>query len=159
MQNVIFVAGHPISGYISFTGNSINAFEAEAPTGDSPFSIPSAVLGVITAASQGSANVLAPKDPIQNPAVSTFSIMSGPAQNRFRDPNSNFPGLVVNDGRATDAVVNDILVVPALFVTGWHFYDLSNEPRARIGQRPFLARCRIWRAMSPAWLMRWRWMT
>jgi hypothetical protein len=34
----------------------------------------------------------------------------------------------VQDGRATSAIVSAILVVPSLFVTGWHFYELSQKP-------------------------------
>ena len=35
--------------------------------------------------------------------------------------------LAANDGRATGAIVDAVLVVPALACTGWHFYELSKD--------------------------------
>lgn len=134
------MAGHAIAGFIAFTGDFVNIFEANEVTGQNPWATPSAVLGIILAASAGAANALVPKDPIQNQAVSDFMIattatvvlaklvFSGPAQKQFGAPGSRFSGLAVEDGRATGAIVNAILVIPALFGTCWHFYELSEKP-------------------------------
>ncbi|QMW27025.1 hypothetical protein G4B84_002314 [Aspergillus flavus NRRL3357] len=141
MQKCIFVAGHSISGFLCLTGDFVNAFEAEAETGDNPFSTPSAIMGFIAAGSQGASDLLVPKDAIENKAVSTIStittcaviaakvVFSSPAQKRFGAPEgSKFKPLAVADGRATGAIVNSILVIPALVVCGWHFYELSTKP-------------------------------
>ena len=140
LENEIFFAFHAVAGFVVFTSNFFNMFEAEASTGDNPFSIPSAVAGIIAAACQGGVGVLIPKDAIENTAVGIFAdftttaviaskiVFSGPAQKRFAASESNFAKLAVNDGRATGAIVNSILVIPALFVSGWHFYELSRKP-------------------------------
>ncbi|KAB8218036.1 hypothetical protein BDV33DRAFT_205817 [Aspergillus novoparasiticus] len=141
MQKCIFIAGHSISGFMCLTGDFVNTFEAEAETGDNPFSTPSAIMGFIAAGSQGASDFLVPKDAIENKAVSTIStittgaviaaklMFSGPAQKRFGAPEgSKFKPLDVGDGRATGAIVDSILVVPALVVSGWHFYELSTKP-------------------------------
>ncbi|KJJ30917.1 hypothetical protein AFLA70_472g000860 [Aspergillus flavus AF70] len=141
MQKCIFIAGHSISGFMCLTGDFVNTFEAEAETGENPFSTPSAIMGVIAAGSQGASDFLVPKDAIENKAVSTIStittcaviaakvVFSGPAQKRFGAPEgSKFKPLAVADGRATGAIVNSILVIPALVVSGWHFYELITKP-------------------------------
>ncbi|KAB8275158.1 hypothetical protein BDV30DRAFT_247903 [Aspergillus minisclerotigenes] len=141
MQKCIFIAGHSISGFMCLTGDFVNTFEAEGEAEDNPFSIPSAIMGFIAAGSQGASDFLVPKDAIENKAVSTIStittgaviaakvVFSGPAQKRFAAPEgSKFKPLAVGDGRATGAIVNSILVIPALVVSGWHFYELSTKP-------------------------------
>ncbi|KAB8212011.1 hypothetical protein BDV34DRAFT_184546 [Aspergillus parasiticus] len=141
MQKCIFIAGHSISGFMCLTGDFVNTFEAEAETGDNPFSTPSAIMGFIAAGSQGASDFLVPKDAIENKAASTIStittgaviaaklMFSGPAQKRFGAPEgSKFKPLAVRDGRATGAIVDSILVIPALFVSGRHFYELSAKP-------------------------------
>ncbi|WP_293929176.1 hypothetical protein [Sphingobacterium sp. UBA6320] len=35
--------------------------------------------------------------------------------------------LAAGDGRATGAIVNSILILPALFCSCWHFYELAQE--------------------------------
>lgn len=55
-------------------------------------------------------------------------IFSGPVQGRLAVSGSGFSALAVQDGRATSADVSSILVIPSLFVKGWHFYELSQKP-------------------------------
>ncbi|OTA04891.1 hypothetical protein A9Z42_0055010 [Trichoderma parareesei] len=38
-----------------------------------------------------------------------------------------FAGAAADNGRATSAVIDSIMVIPALFITGWHFYELSEK--------------------------------
>lgn len=45
-------------------GNFLQAFEAEVPTGDNPFSLPGAILGIMTAILGGAADILVPSNPI-----------------------------------------------------------------------------------------------
>ncbi|KAF7561512.1 hypothetical protein G7046_g2635 [Stylonectria norvegica] len=140
LQKIIYITGHATAGFCLFTGDFVSTFEAEAESGDNPFSIPSAVLGIIIAAMQGGADALVPKDPVENAAVGAISkattaasiaakiIFSGPVQKKLGASNSKFSSLAVNDGRATSAIVNSVLVIPALFVSSWHFYELSEKP-------------------------------
>ena len=139
-QEMIFISGHAITGFIFFIGDFVNTFEAEAETGTNPFSVMSAIIGIIGAASVGVADTLAPKFPVESTAVGAISkattaivivsklLFSGPVQGKLGASSSMFSKLAVNDGRATSAIVNSVLVTPALFVSGWHFYELSSKP-------------------------------
>ncbi|KAG2415573.1 hypothetical protein HFD88_006764 [Aspergillus terreus] len=140
VQSALFIASHATAGFMLLVGDIVGSLEAEVITGEIPFSIPSVVLGVIVAAFEGGGNALVPKAPIDNTAVSVISdvttaavivskiVFSGPVQSRLGASSSKFPGLAVDDGRATGAIVNSVLIFPALFVTGWHFYELSGKP-------------------------------
>ncbi|PYH95696.1 hypothetical protein BO71DRAFT_473594 [Aspergillus ellipticus CBS 707.79] len=140
VQSALFIASHASAGFMLFVGDIVGSLEAEVISGENPFSIPSAVLGIIVASFEGGGNALVPKAPIDNFAVGVISdvttaatviskiIFSGPVQSRLGASGSKFSGLAVDDGRATGAIVNTVLVVPALFVTGWHFYELSSKP-------------------------------
>ncbi|KAI2618346.1 hypothetical protein GGR54DRAFT_648116 [Hypoxylon sp. NC1633] len=140
VQKIIHIAGHASAGFTLFVGDFLVGFEAEAPTSENPFAIPAAILGVVVAVLEGGTEVLVPSCPIQNKIVSDVStattvavivskiIFSGPVQSRLAVASSGFSGLAVGDGRATGSIVNSILVIPALFVTGWHFYELSQLP-------------------------------
>ncbi|KAH7131461.1 hypothetical protein B0J13DRAFT_642157, partial [Dactylonectria estremocensis] len=135
----LYVAGHSVAGFMSFMSVFVNTFEAEGPSGDAnPWGIPSAVMGVIGAASNGIADIAFPKDPVQDMGLKIMSgitttatvtakiIFSGPAQKRFKakNPQSFF---AVDDGRATGAIVNVVFVFPAVCVTVGHFYELSSD--------------------------------
>ncbi|TVY78456.1 hypothetical protein LSUE1_G006517 [Lachnellula suecica] len=138
-KKMIFVGGHAIAGFMVLMGDFLSVLEAEGESGGSPFSIPSAIMALISAAAGGAADFLSPKSPIENTAVSIISdatlvavIVSklafcGPVQNKLGASSSKFSKLAVNDGRATGAIVDSILVIPALFVTGWHLYELSGK--------------------------------
>lgn len=159
LQNIIFISGHFIAGYLTLTVNLVTTLEAEAETGENPFSTPSSVIGIIIAASQGASDELVPKDDVENGAVSTVStittaagivsslLFSGFVQKKFGASGSKFAPLVVNDGRATGAIVDSILVIPALVVSGWHFYELNGKPAgatrsaAIVGEVSNLASC------------------
>lgn len=140
LAKAVHIAGHAAAGFNIVMGNFLQAFEAEAPTGDNPFSLPGAILGIVTAVLGGAADILVPSDPIDNAAVSALGtattvaglvskiIFSGPVQGRLAVSSSGFSALAVQDGRATSAIVSSILVIPSLFVTGWHLYELSQKP-------------------------------
>ncbi|KAI0545801.1 hypothetical protein F4679DRAFT_449056 [Xylaria curta] len=140
VAKVIHIAGHAVGGFTTLMGCFLVGFEAEFPTGDNPFSLPGAILGGLGAALVGVAEFLVPSDPVENTAVSSLSkactvaglvskiIFAGPVQGKLAVAGSGFSALAVNDGRATSAIVDSILVIPELFVTGWHFYELSQKP-------------------------------
>ncbi len=82
---------------------------------------------------------MVPKDPIKNSFVSAIGnattsirilcklIFSGKLQEKFAASSGILNKLSVNDGRATGAIIDAILVVPALACTGFHFYELSQD--------------------------------
>ncbi len=139
VQTAVFVTGHSVAGFCALMNDFVSTFEAAEETGDNPFSIPSAVLGVIGGGSVGVANFLVPKDAIKQPAVRVISsattgirilckvIFSGVLQKKFKASEGVMNRLAAEDGRATGAIVDAILVVPALACTGWHFYELSQD--------------------------------
>ncbi|KAF5127094.1 hypothetical protein E5D57_008022 [Metarhizium anisopliae] len=139
LQKVVHGAGHGVSGFVLFVATFASSAEALYLTGSNPWGTPSTVLGVIVAALQGGAAYLAPRHPVENTAVNAVStatttvgivsglLFSGPVQEKLKVSSSKFKGLAVNDGRATSAIVKSVLTIPALFVTGWHFYELSQK--------------------------------
>ncbi|KAH8428090.1 uncharacterized protein LDX57_005795 [Aspergillus melleus] len=144
LKGMIFIASHATAGFTTFSGNFLNVFEAESPTGTNPFSIPAAISGIIAAGMQVGGDFLAPVYPVENTAVDVISkvtggivimnkvFFSGPVQNKIGAKASKFTGLKLNDGRATAAIIDSILVIPGLFVTGWHFYELSKKPEGAV---------------------------
>lgn len=137
VANAVFVTGHTASGFFTLMSCFISSAEAAAVTGDNPFAIPSAVLGIMSAITLGTANVLVPKDPVKNKLVGSISkatttsvvlaklIFSGPAQKKLGASAGIMHSLKANDGRATAAIVNNILIIPALACSCWHFYELA----------------------------------
>lgn len=135
----VFVAGHSIGAFCTLISDFVATFEAAEESGDNSFSIPSAVLGIITAGAVGTANFLVPRAGIQNSVVKWAGtattvvqilckiIFSGPLQKKFGASEGVLKILAAEDGRATGAIVNSILVIPALFCTGWHFYELAEK--------------------------------
>jgi hypothetical protein len=116
--------------------------EANGPS-DNPFAKPSAVFGILAGALPAAAGVLVPFEPVQNEAVSTFSkvvsviriclivAFSGPVSSTFPEATAKPIGkLKVEDYRGIGAIVDAFLVLPALFVTIWHFVELAQKPAA-----------------------------
>lgn len=144
IQTAVFVTGHSIGSFCALMADFINCPEACASTGDNPYSIPSAVLGVVGGGAVGISNYLAPRMPIKNPVFSYLNtatasiriicklVFSSVLQEKFAASERFFSKLAVNDGRATGAVFDAILIIPAIFCTGWHFYELSEEPAGKV---------------------------
>ncbi|KAI2642502.1 hypothetical protein GGS21DRAFT_174621 [Xylaria nigripes] len=140
LAKTIHIAGHATAGFTTLMGTFLVGLEAEFLSGDNPFSLASAILGGVSAGLIGAAEFLVPSSPVKNTAVSavakactTASVASkilfcGPVQKRLGAAGGGFASLAVNDGRATSAIVDSIIVIPQLFVTGWHFYELGQDP-------------------------------
>ncbi|KAK7937824.1 uncharacterized protein PG986_014692 [Apiospora aurea] len=143
LRQGIHIAGHATAGFCLFMGDFLVGFEAEASTGENPFSIPAAVLGGMVGILDGASGVLVPMCPIENTAVSAIStattaagliskvLFSGYVQGKLATSDSKFSGLAVDDGRATGAIVSSVLLIPRIFATGWHFYELSQVPASK----------------------------
>lgn len=136
-KDTVFEVGHTVQGLIEWISTYVSALEAEAMTGENPFSKPSAVLGILSAGIGGITDVLVPKAPIKSKpfawtnkvttglVVISKIIFSGPGQKYFASKSKLMSKLKVNNGRATGAIVNSILIIPALACSCWHFYELS----------------------------------
>lgn len=138
--NAVFIAGHAFGGFCTLMADFVDTFEAAEETGDNEWGIPSAILAILGGGSIGVANVLVPKDPIQNEVVSIAAsgttviriaskvVFSGALQKRFAASEGVMKMLAASDGRATGAIVDAILVLPGLACTGWHFHELASDP-------------------------------
>lgn len=137
--SIVFVIGHGVSGFCGLVSALLDSFEASEDDGDNDWGIPSAVVGILGGVTDGIANVLVPRDPIENTGVVWVNrmtlgvrilckiIFSGPAQEKFA-ASTKFKSLSVVDGRGVGAVVDAVLAFPALICTCWHFYELSQDP-------------------------------
>lgn len=142
ISSAVFVLGHGVSARCGFLSAVLDSAEAAEETGENPFAIPSAAAAIVGACGQGLANLLVPFDPIQQTAVQWVNrgtvavrllakiIFSGPAQSYFAGK-PKLKGLSVADGRGVGAIVDGVLVIPALFCSCWHFYELSEKPAGR----------------------------
>ena len=137
---VVFRAGHMFGAFFSLISALLDSFEAAEETGENDWAIPSAVCGILGGISVGGTDVLIPRDSIENEVVSVVStgttvirilaktVFSGPLQTRFAASEGIMKNLAASDGRATGAIVDAILVVPALACSGWHFFELAEDP-------------------------------
>ncbi|MDO8188902.1 hypothetical protein Q5424_21170 [Conexibacter sp. JD483] len=132
---------HQASGLCSLLSAIVSSLEAADELADNGWSVPSAVLGAIGGGTAGLANWLAPREPVQNHAVSLVGdattavrllaklLFSGPVQKRFAGTVA-LRGLSVSDGRGVGAICDAVLVIPALVCTAWHLHELSAKPAA-----------------------------
>jgi hypothetical protein len=135
----VFVAGHAASGFFTLISCFLDSFEAAEETGENAFAVPSAIVAILSGAADGLAVVLAPQDPIQSTAANVINritlaariiaklVFSGPVQKRLGASSGVMSNLKANDGRATGAVVDAILTLPALGCTIEHFVELAKE--------------------------------
>jgi hypothetical protein len=140
VQNSVFVIGHTFSGFFTLMSSFVTSFEAAEETGDNPWSTPSMILGTLSGASNALASNLVPKMPTKNTAINWLNnvttglgylnmmIFSGPAQDKFASSTSVFSSFKVNDSRATGAIIDASLAIPALIGTVWHYTELSKDP-------------------------------
>jgi hypothetical protein len=139
VADTVFIVGHEVAGFLNLVSTLTSGFEAAEETGENPFAIPSAVVGVLSAGTLGVTNILVPKDPIENSVIGWISkittgsvilsklIFSGPAQKKFGASSGIMNKLKAGDGRATGAIINAVLVLPAYVCTVWHFCELSEK--------------------------------
>jgi hypothetical protein len=142
----LLAIGLMAGGFSSLLPFPVYIGEAAAPSADNPFAKPSAVFGILAGALPAAAGFLVPFEPVENEAVSIFSkvvslirilglvAFSGPVSSNFPAAPSggfgNIGKLQVTDYRGIGAIVDAFLVIPALFVTIWHFVELAKKPVA-----------------------------
>ncbi|KAE8361158.1 hypothetical protein BDV27DRAFT_167157 [Aspergillus caelatus] len=139
LQDVVFIAGHSVSGICGVIGAFVNALEAEAPTGDNPMSTPSAILGFIGAASQAVADIVSPKDPLEEPifsalstATSVTTVVSKLVFSSYGQKKLGKLGLpTAGDPRGMGAGINVLLVGVGAAATMKHFVELAKDPAGK----------------------------
>lgn len=139
LQETIFLLGHSVGSISTFISVFVNSLEAEIiPPTPNPYAIPSAVLGIVAGGSIGIANFLVPRDPIQNKIFSYLAsgttgvrviskiMFSGYLQEKFA-ASTKLSFLAADDGRATGAAIDALLVFPGIIATIWHMVELMQE--------------------------------
>ncbi|KAB8220144.1 hypothetical protein BDV33DRAFT_231114 [Aspergillus novoparasiticus] len=139
LQDLVFIAGHSVSGICGVIGAFVNAVEAESPTGDNPMSTPSAILGFIGAASQAVADIVSPKDPLEEPifsalstATSVTTVVSKVVFSSYGQKKLAKLGLpTAEDPRGMGAGINVLLVGVGAAATIKHFVELAKDPAGK----------------------------
>lgn len=151
VKDVVFMTGHFVTAYTFFGAGMIGAISASASVGpgDDFAAYVFGIAGIVPIVLVGVTNYLVPKAPIREKSIkwlgyttTTLRVLLkifflGPVQSKFKASEGVLKRLLPNNGRATGAVLDAILVVPGLVCTGWHFYELldsddSNEKTAAI---------------------------
>jgi hypothetical protein len=139
MQKLLHMSDHAVTSILLLVTNYTSILEASFMTGDHLFGNALSVVGFATAGMQLASSNLVPRHAIENKVVNDISyatsayallnqvLPSGPIQDRLAMSGGRFAGAAADNGRATSAVLDSIMVIPALFITGWHLYELSEK--------------------------------
>ncbi|UKZ54147.1 hypothetical protein TrVGV298_007953 [Trichoderma virens] len=138
LQKATFECCHMISGILRLVGNPQLALEAYDDTGSSLIGIPATVVGIMDAAFNFVGNSLVPMDAVESLPIRILSAItgllvvhskvtfSGVGQWAFKK--CNFGPMIFEDARGIGAMLDGVLVIPAMVVTLWHFYELAQKP-------------------------------
>ncbi|KAF5539997.1 hypothetical protein FMEXI_8647 [Fusarium mexicanum] len=137
-QKTFFKATHSIAALLALVGNPISSAEAMSEAGSlGMLSTGATVIKVVATGCQTIGDILVPRYPVKNEVVQTIShvttclgiltsiVFSTTVQSKLKAKMIN--SLSVADPRGVGAIVDVILVVPRLAVTGWHFYELTKD--------------------------------
>jgi hypothetical protein len=135
------------AGACSIVSAVVSGYEAAAPSADNPLAAPSAVLGILGGLLPAVAGVLVPHEPVDNVPVKYLSYVSTAirvyllaafsgvaarfwlSDTSFKQP-IRIGSYTARDYRSLGAIVDAVLVAPALFVSIWHFVELAQKPAA-----------------------------
>jgi hypothetical protein len=139
-QQLGFLLLQLTSSIASFILAPVDVLEAGSEDSSNAFTYPSILLAIVCGAGAGIADIVAPVYPIKDSVVNDVKLASNAlrligkivfssfGQALFASgkvPKLSF--LKVDDGRAVGAVYDAVLVIPALFCSCWHFYELSQD--------------------------------
>lgn len=143
VKTAVFITGHCFAGFFSLMSCFVAPFDAMVEPGEpSPFGTPSAIIGGVGAGANFAANFLSPRDPLVNDIVSGLSTVisgttlvsklafTGAAKLSSKKGKEALAAI-----RLAKVTVDAVLVLPALFCSAWHFYELSLSSTKRGKQR------------------------
>jgi hypothetical protein len=127
LQVAVFKLGHATGSAFTLLSAFTSGFEAAETEDDNPFSTLSTVVAILSAVPPGAADALVPDDPVKAEWVgwvskATLAVRLGSKAIFAVTP------LKEANGRSNGAIVDALLVAPALFCTCWHLSDLSELP-------------------------------
>jgi len=137
----VYTTGHTTAGFAIFTGNFLFAAEAMDSSPTNAYGVPSAVMGIIAVVAAGGTDALIAEMPLNNAPLSAIRkattvctvmsklVFSGPGQQYLATGKLSF--LKADDNRKVGAVLNSVLVLPALICSCYHFYELSEKPESK----------------------------
>lgn len=110
--------------------------ESAQPSSDNPLAKPSIFLAIVAGALPAAAGFLVPYE--TDPAIAVTAIRvtllvihSGPVQGAMgMSKDVVIKAFVAKDRRGVGAFVDALMVLPALFVSIWHFVELGRKPEA-----------------------------
>ncbi|KXH61662.1 hypothetical protein CSAL01_03838 [Colletotrichum salicis] len=135
IDQLMYCLCHTAAGAMSYMAIEVMPMEADIPAGQgNPFSNFLTGMATISAAALSKADSCAPKDPIQNQSVASFSnvIMVLGLGNFavFNDVGQRYRTLRVHNPRAIAAGIDTILVLPAAVITLLHIGELVSAERS-----------------------------
>lgn len=143
-KEALYVMGHTGGAFLIFVSTIVTGFEAMEETGQNPIALPSAAVNFAAMGMVGGVNLLIPKDPLKQPELVWISrgtlitvilckiLFSGPVQAKFGEATGIMKNLKMKDGRAVGAIINCILIIPALTCSIYHFYELGKEGKSAV---------------------------
>lgn len=136
----MYVAMHGIGSLLNILAAFVSSLEAVGPpaSSENPWRTPSTIISGIAATLNTVANIVMPRDPIQQDFVRDMYDANGVVtilakiifSNSYQKPLqiASPNGLITcNDGRATGAIVNIVLGIQSAFCSVEHFYELGHE--------------------------------
>ncbi|KAL3471264.1 hypothetical protein BJX99DRAFT_263461 [Aspergillus californicus] len=138
IQENFFKVCHGVSGFLCLIGNPVTSIDAAAKDGSSGvISKGATVIKFVVSGAKSIGDMLVPQHPLKNKAMKTVSeaasvlgllssvVFSSVAQSAFSAV--GFGPLSVGNPRGLGSLVGVILIIPRLAVTGWHFYELTQD--------------------------------
>lgn len=136
--NTLYVSLHGVDSFMTFLSAFISAVEAEQPQGNS-WGKWSSVTSKVSAASCYVANTVLTEDPLQGSTLNDISsaitaanvitslvLSHSGKQDKLKTNTPPCGGLAMN-GRATGAIIDAVMVIPPLVITGIHLSQLSHD--------------------------------
>lgn len=135
----VLLLGHSMAGNIMMTAFALLDSEADSCSGNK-FSLMETIAAIIAVGAPAMADALVPRSPIKSNIVKGIScattgltlfskIITYSHMKHLAVKTTKIKGMVIDNGRATGAMINVIFILPALAVTGYHFYELQDEPK------------------------------
>jgi len=147
--NVVFIICHSLAGVSGLFSMGLDSMEAAEESGSNILVIPAAISAIVGGGLQVGANFLLWMNYIENIGMRLFydavsairfvckAVFSGPGQ-KLLGGKMKLKQLQVGDSRGVGAVVDALLVIPALACSCWHFYEIAGNATTSVRTQAIL---------------------